>query len=237
MPATLLILLAAQALPAPLSSAEPPRVGRQQVFIAPSGETFRAPADTAYPVAAWFARADADHDGKLTESEFTADFLRFIASLDANHDGTIDGAELERYEAATPELHTSGFAGILAAPSSGEEGGDDSGYNRRKVGSYMGADDPQGAGRFDLLRIPEPVASMDTSLKGRISRQQAEDAAAYRFSLLDTQHRGYLVLDELPETFAQAHHNTARDSHERRGKGRGAGNWRHRNEAASESRE
>jgi hypothetical protein len=83
------------------------------------------------------------------------------------------------------------------------------------------ADSPQGAGRFDLLRIPEPVASMDTSLKGRIGRQEATDAAEYRFSLLDTRHRGYLLLAELPQTFAQARHNVGRGR-----KGGHAGNGR-----------
>src|ERR1700712_1324954 len=75
-----------------------PRAALQQIFIAPSGEIFRAPADTVYPVADWFARADADHDGKLTETEFVADFLRFSTSLDLDHDGVIDGKELNRYE-------------------------------------------------------------------------------------------------------------------------------------------
>ena len=108
--AALMALLAAQALPdAPPSPppAEPARSGVQQIFIAPSGESFRAPASEPYPVAAWFARADADHDGKLTESEFIADFMRFFASLDIDHDGTINGQELQRYEAAMgSELRT-----------------------------------------------------------------------------------------------------------------------------------
>ena len=73
---------------------------------------------------------------------------------------------------------------------------------------------PRGAGRFDFLRIPEPVAAMDTGLNGRISRQEALDAASYRFSLLDAKHRGYLVEAELPETFAQRN----RVNGERRGK-------------------
>lgn len=73
----------------------------------------------------------------------------------------------------------------------------------RRGGS--GLDAPRGAGRFDLLRIPQPIAAMDVGLNGRISRQEAEDAAAFRFSLLDAHKRGYLLLAELPETFAQGH--------------------------------
>lgn len=237
MSATLLIFLAAQVLPASPVAAPPPQAptvqhsGRRQIFIAPSGEVFRSPADAPYPIADWFARADANHDGKLSESEFDADFLRFFASLDLDHDGTIDGAELDRYETQTPELHTGSFSGYDPGAGGGGEGDN---TPARRVGSYMGADDPRGAGRFDLLRIPEPVAAMDTTLKGRISRGQAQDAADYRFSLLDSQHHGYLLLAELPETFAQGHHSLGHGhggGHGRGGRGGGGGggggHWRH----------
>ncbi len=226
--ASLLIPLAAQALaapPAPPQTPVPPPAaapatqhgGRLQIFIAPSGEVFRVSSDAPYPVAEWFARADANHDGKLSEREFDADFLRFFATLDLNHDGVIDGPELERYEANTPELHTGIFTGSYT--DSEGEGEDGDSKPARQVGSFLGADDASGAGRFDLLRIPEPVASMDTRLTGRIDRQQAQDAADYRFSLLDGQHRGYLLLAELPQTFAQEH----RSAGHRHGHGGGHG--------------
>ncbi len=230
MSATLLMFFAAQALstppapPPPLPpqapAASPPAIaaapvmgGRRQVFIAPSGEVFRSPEGVPYPVAEWFARADANHDGKLTEREFDADFLNFFTTLDLDHDGVIDGAEVERYEADTPELRTGGISRDF-----GSGGGEDGSAPRRSVGSYLGANDPRGGGRFDLLRIPEPVAAMDTSLKGRINREQAQDAADYRFSLLDSQHHGYLLFSDLPETFAQGHRSVNRG-----GGGRGRG--------------
>lgn len=227
----LLTVLAAQALASapPPAGPETPHSGRPQIFIAPSGETFRAPAGEPYPVARWFAGADANHDGKLTEAEFDADFLRYFASLDLDHDGVVDSTELERYETATPELHTGAFAMDSYDAGGGE---DENGEKRaRSLGSYMGANAPQGAGRFDLLRIPEPVASMDVTLKGRVNRQEAQDAAEYRFSLLDDQHRGYLTLAELPETFAQAHHggggghggHGGKGGRHAGGRGRGAG--------------
>lgn len=207
----LITLLATQAPaglpPADLPPAEPPRPGLQQIFIAPSGEEFRAPSGAPYPVADWFARADTDHDGKLTESEFTADVLQYFARLDLDHDGTIDGRELQAYEdAMASELHTGAFGGYGATGSSS---GDDvympDSDIRMTRRSGSGLDQARGAGRFDLLRIPEPIASMDVGLNGRISRQEAEDAAAYRFSMLDMKKRGYLLLAELPETFAQGH--------------------------------
>ena len=39
--------------------------GREQVFIAPSGEPFRVAGDAPYPVAQWFSGADKNGDGKL----------------------------------------------------------------------------------------------------------------------------------------------------------------------------
>lgn len=213
-------LLAAQtgSLPPP-PLAELPRPGLQQIFIAPSGEEFRAPSGAPYPVADWFAQADADHDGKLTEAEFTADTLRYFAKLDLNHDGTIDGRELQAYEdAMASELHTGSFGGYGVTGSG--QGDDvylpdsDIRMNRR---SGSAIDAPRGAGRFDLLRIPQPIAAMDTGLNGRISRQEAEEAASVRFALLDQKHRGFLELADLPETFAQGH----RVGGERRGRKRG----------------
>lgn len=214
--ATLITFLAAQAaadLPPP---PDPPRTGLQQIFIAPSGEEFRAPSGAPYPVADWFTRADADHDGKLTEAEFTADVLQYFARLDLSHDDTVDGRELQAYEdAMASELHTGGFGGY--GPTGRSSGEDvympDSDIRVSRRGD-SGLDQARGAGRFDLLRIPQPIAAMDTGLNGRISRQEAEDAASYRFSLLDQKHRGYLLLAELPETFAQAH----RVGNQRRGR-------------------
>lgn len=227
----LFTVMAAQALPAVPPPARPETLsaepapqhfGRPQVFIAPSGETFRAPAGEPYPVARWFAGADANHDGKLTEVEFEADFMRYFNSLDLDHDGVVDSTELERYEQSTPELHTGAYAMDSYDAGGGE---DENGEKRaRSLGSYMGANSPQGAGRFDLLRIPEPVASMDVTLKGRVNRQEAQDAAEYRFSLLDDQHRGYLALADLPETFAQTHHGGGgRGGHGGKGGGRHGG--------------
>ncbi len=100
-------LAAAAKLAAARPSAAPPlpgpapeeerlhREGRQHLFIAPSGGLFRAPPDEPYPVA-----------------EFTADFLRFCASLDVNHDGVVDAEEIDRYETTiAPEVHAADVGG------------------------------------------------------------------------------------------------------------------------------
>jgi hypothetical protein len=82
-----------------------PDKARASVFISPAGQPFRAPPGQPYPVGAWFAQADKDHDGRLTREEFRADFEAFFRVLDANSDGVIDGFELSDYEkTVAPEI-------------------------------------------------------------------------------------------------------------------------------------
>ncbi len=201
--------------PAPPPAGDPQRPWEtQQSFIAPSGEPFRASMDMPYPSAAWFDQADANHDGKLTFAEFNADFLRFFEKLDANRDGTVDASELEAYQnRIAPEVHASAYAampdgrgGTRRGKNGGyyreNSGGDENNY--RPIGSsFNGYGPPRGAARFDLLRINDPVAAMDTSFNGRISRSEALEACEHRYDLLDTDRKGYLTLDGLPVTFVQ----------------------------------
>ena len=189
--------------------------GRQQTFIAPSGEPFHAYGDAPYPVAAWFAGADTNHDGKLDFAEFEADFMRFFDQLDVNHDGAIDGVERTRYEnQIAPE--TLGSSWTLEARRNEEAedvdfgSGDDQGATTIKRDKPRYGSNPIGAARFDLLGMPEPVAAMDTELRGRITRSIAERAARDRFNALDEGNLGYLTLASLPPTYAQGHHHGGR---------------------------
>ena len=237
----ILVLLAAAAqavTPTPATPAVPPpppgaeggmphRPPRQQLFVAPSGEPFRAAPDAPYPVAAWFARANSSHDGRLTEAQFTADFVAFAASLDLDHDGTIDSAELQNYETnILPEVHAPDFGGGRGAGGwgghghHGGEGGDGGGNNGSSSGgehAHAGPERPQGAARFGLLPLPEPVAAMDTELRGRITRQAVLAAAHARFAQLDTAHRGYLGLSDLPKTWMQTRREMFRQRREQGG--------------------
>ena len=72
--------------------------GAPPFFLSPAGEPFRTMPGGPSPLAAWFAGADANHDGVLTFAEFQADFRRFFAILDTNHDGEIAPDEVNRYE-------------------------------------------------------------------------------------------------------------------------------------------
>jgi len=199
-----ILLLAAQAAAAADDAAPQ---GRPQVFIAPSGEPFRVYGDVPYPVADWFSGADKNGDGKLDFGEFNADFLRFFDALDVNHDGAIDSLEKTRYEGTVaPETLGGSWNGARERDQNKDWA------SKFSAGTALpGVDRPKrangqvriGAGRFDLLGLPEPVAAMDLELRGRISRSMAGEVARLRFNQLDTAHRGYLTLDSLPATPAE----------------------------------
>ena len=177
---------------------------RPQIFIAPSGEVFKGADPRANPVTDWFARANAHHDGHLTAAEFTADFTAFTASLDTNHDGVIDAAEVKAYEASVAS----------AMPARGGGRGDHG-------GNHDGASRPQGEARFGILPLVEPVSAMDTAGDGHITTAEVQAAAAARFAQLDSAHRGYLTLADLPKTPAQQMRERMRERMQQGGWGGG----------------
>jgi Ca2+-binding EF-hand superfamily protein len=148
----------------------PPPVTRHwgPIFVSPMGQPFHA-ARGGDALAEWFAEADTNHDGYLTLDEMQADAERFFAVLDTNHDGEIDPDEIDHYESAI-------------APETRDD--------------LTGSNDPretethQGAARFGLLDLPEPVASADADLDRGVSLQEFRQAAAHRFAALDLDHQG-----------------------------------------------
>jgi hypothetical protein len=101
----------------------PPRQVHPQLFISPAGEPFRAEPGAPYPVAVWFAGADADHDGALSRDEFVADALRFFDKLDVDHNGVIDGFEVSTYETKVAPEILQGFQGDGGGPGQGGPSG------------------------------------------------------------------------------------------------------------------
>jgi hypothetical protein len=196
---------------------------RGGLFISPMGETFRAGPGQPYPSVVWFQTADADHDGRLTRKEFHEDARRVFAGLDLNHDGVIDASEISAYEKANPEI-VLGFRPAAGGQSGGQSGpggggghhgghhggmgggmgGGGGGYGRggggRSSSSQPADTRPQGAAWFSLLNIPEPVASSDRDLNGRVTLAEFLAASDDRFDLLDTAKNGYLSFDLLPKT-------------------------------------
>jgi len=207
----LIALLQAVAAPAP-AAPPPPRLA--QLFIAPSGEPFRAGRDEPYPVAVWFARADADHDGRLTRGEFRRDFNSFFPTLDLNGDGVIDGKEIEYYEQTlVPEVQVNFGSGpefrVLSAnagsgaPVGGGEGAEPTATAKARENRRQEAL-PRGGGRYALINIPQPVVSTDADLSRRITPTEFTAAADRRFGLLDPDETGALTLATLPRTPIQA---------------------------------
>jgi hypothetical protein len=230
------VVLLALALPACAAEGPPPRFERGEgppgqgpggegprgvnLFISPAGEPFRAGPADPYPVAAWFARADRNGDGRLTLDEFQADAEHFFRVLDTDKDGVIDGFEAGDYERKiVPEILPR-VAGLRAGEGMdpglmrdmegrrggggmGRGGGGEGGGGRG--GRAMAGDRmPQGAAVFGLLSDPQPVAASDSDLSGKITLAEWRAVAARRFDLLDTAHAGYLTLAGLPQTPLQA---------------------------------
>jgi hypothetical protein len=173
------------------------------LFISPAGQPFHAAPGEPYPVAKWFAQANTAHDGKLTRAEFRADAEAFFHVLDENHDGVIDGFEVNDYEqTVVPEI----MGAYSGGPTTGGRGrrGAPAAPNGRQSGPNAGANAVlQGAAVYGLLNEPEPVTATDTKLDGRITLAEFLAAADRRFDKLDTKQLGYLTLDTLPKTPAE----------------------------------
>ena len=182
---------------APVSASRHPR----RLFISPMGEPFRSKSREDDTLADWFAQADQNHDGRLTLEEMQADAQRFFALLDLNHDGEIDPDEVTHYEdAIAPEVRTGEHFSLTSFESNAPEAGAGRGSGRRRGDSgrrpsFRGGDDPhQGAGRFGLLDLPEPVVSADSDFNRGISLTEFRQAAVQRFLALDLDHHGFLSL-------------------------------------------
>lgn len=196
--------------PGPVLSEGPASGGRStrslpNLFISPFGEPFRAEPSFPYPVAAWFAGADLDHDGRISREEFRQDGERFFRRLDLNHDGVIDGFEIAAYEQAiAPEIlpHIEGLRS-----REGWTGGLERGDPRREAdtgGRGAGGSLTRGAGLFSLLDEPEPVAAADADLDGRVTAAELRAAADRRFAALAQPGSDALTLATLPKTPVQA---------------------------------
>jgi Ca2+-binding EF-hand superfamily protein len=222
---TLLLTLAAAAQaaePPPVTNRQPIVVtGRGGVpFISPMGEPIRARTPNEDTLARWFNQVDRNHDGFLMPEEMVADAERYFTEvLDANHDGQIDPDELVHYEwTVAPEIQVNSRLRRARVPgeappreetqSSDDEhgpgkwrrhGGDDdeSGSGQRRHGIPPMDYGPQGAARYALLNMPEPVAAADADFNRAITLQEFKQAALDRFQLLDKKHQGRLTLQEL----------------------------------------
>ena len=136
----------------------PPAGPQIVVFISPMGEPFRRTQGAGEPVERWFQGADTDRDGGLSVTEFQADAARFFGTLDVNHDGEIDPAEISRYETEIAPEVQSGMRMTTFGTTA----------NRRRLRLRPG-EGPFGMGSQALLAIPEPVISADADFNRGVS--------------------------------------------------------------------
>jgi Ca2+-binding EF-hand superfamily protein len=208
--AALLLPFAAATAPAPPPPPpEPPIIvtGHGGIpFISPMGEPIRARTPNEDTLARWFNRDDLNHDGFLTPDELVADAERYFELLDTNHDGQIDPDELAHYEwTIAPEIQVNSRFRHARAPGEAppKEDADATGdsqhrdQERHDRDRYRMDDGPQGAARYALLNLPEPVAGADTDFDRAVSLQEFRQAALDRFQLLDKSHTGRLTLQAL----------------------------------------
>ena len=179
-------------------------------FISPMGEPFLARTPDDDTLADWFYRADANRDGVLVAAEMKADAVRFFATLDTNRDGKIDPDELGHYEyEIAPDIQVMsrterapGQPGPIVRadeddplqpqPHRRERDGSSEIDASLGIGGAL-----QGAARYSLLNLPEPVAAADADFNRLISLEEFRVAALARFQLLDTSHQGRLTLAQL----------------------------------------
>lgn len=204
LPPLLLALLA----PAAVSPSTPINVTGHAwaPFISPMGEPFRAHTTSDDTLADWFRQADRNHDGVLTADEMQADAARFFARLDVNRDGEIDPDEIATYEyEIAPEIQVMsrtrrppGQPAAARQPDIYDEKPRDRRRRRDQDYANLGLGGAlQGAARYGLLNIPEPVAAADADFNRGVSLEEFRQAAIGRFQLLDSTHQGRLTLPQL----------------------------------------
>jgi Ca2+-binding EF-hand superfamily protein len=196
---------AAQAAePPPVTALKPVVVtGRGGVpFISPMGEPIRARTPNEDTLARWFGQVDLNHDGVLTPAELQADAERYFQILDTNHDGQIDPDELVHYEwTVAPEIQVNSRLRKARTPGQSAKSDEEGGGKAKRLNLDQGL---QGAARYGLLNLPEPVAAADADLNRAISLQEFRQAALDHFRLLDKTQAGRLTLQQLETIRAAA---------------------------------
>ena len=168
-----------------------PSAGPTQLFVSPMGEPFRATDGQPYPSAAWFAGADANHDGVINRAEFRADAERFFKTLDVNGDGKINDMEMHRYEVlVAPEILQTSIDTSLDKSTETDFKGDPVQETLAQV--------RQGASFFGVIDDPEPVRSADADFNQKVTLDEWMAAADRRFRMLAGDKDGF-KLSDLPK--------------------------------------
>ena len=208
MPLAVLIAAAAAAAAQPEAQRSTPIIVKGHVwaaFISPMGEPFRPRGAGDDTLARWFNQADRNQDGMLTADEMLTDADRFFATLDTDNNGEIDPDELAHYEwEVAPDVQVNSRTRRSPgqpSPTQSKDTGDTQSRRHERDRQRAAEVDAlgiggalQGAARYSLLNIPEPVAAADTDFNRAISLQEFRQAALARFQLLDRERQGRLTL-------------------------------------------
>jgi len=173
-------------------------------FISPMGEPFGSRSPDDDPFARWFREADRNQDGMLTADEMRADADRFFAVLDSDRDGRVGSVERMAYEATiAPEVQINSdwkrTRQEAAEARSRENRKREDRRSRRsenRIDGYQ-LDGLQGAARYGLLNLPEPVSGADADFNRIVTLDEFRRAAAYRFQLLVCARSGRLTIESL----------------------------------------
>lgn len=192
-----LLFLPLLAMPATAPARPSEHAMARMLFVAPNGKPWRGEPGEPYPSAAWFAAADANHDGKLTRAEFVAEFTPYFDVLDSDHNGEIGPNEISHYEhVILPEVQMSaGAFGGIGSPDTSGGSGDDA--------PPQPPERPGGASFFGFFGAPEPLLIMDRNFNRGISRSEYAAAAARSWRLLNPDGKPWLTRADLPKTQAQ----------------------------------
>jgi Ca2+-binding EF-hand superfamily protein len=174
-------------------------------FISPMGEPFRPRNAADDTLARWFSQADRNHDEQISPDEMKADADRFFTELDADRDGQIEPDELIQYEwELAPDIQLDSKLKRRPGEAEPAKPAPNPEQNTSQHGRRQRAREPdflsgslQGAARYGLLNIPEPVAAADADFNRAVTRAEFEQAALERFQLLDHDKQGSLTLDAL----------------------------------------
>ena len=159
-------------------------------FISPMGEPFRSRSLDEDTLATWFQQADRNGDSILSAAELDDDALRFFGTLDSDSNRQILPEEMAAYELqVAPEVQVNTrWRDARGAPVRKKRSARQSGYDPYAL---------QGAARYALIDMPQPVAAADTNFDRAVTLDEFRLAAAHRFQLLDTNGDRQLDLAEL----------------------------------------
>lgn len=182
------------------------------LFVSPFGELFFSAEGEPWPVAAWFAGADADSDGRLTHEEFVADGRRYFTTLDTRQDDRLTPDEIAAYEVAlaaararmptlpgggprAPGRRLQGFSspqlGLAGSPSQQQRGRQRAPTGPLAYGSIAAA---------GFFNYPQPIKAADRDTNQTVTAEEWAQATDRWFLVLDVNRDGALTLEELPPT-------------------------------------